>query len=124
MAFLSELTAKLPKKFAVYSGDDSLTLPAMAVGAKGVISVTANCYPDRVANLCEFMLNGDLFNAQIQQNFLFEINRALFLEVNPICVKSYLGLLGLDVGMPRLPLTSPEPETIKKLKEVYEFYEN
>lgn len=124
IAFSEELVKVLPKRFAVYSGDDSLTLPAMALGAKGVISVTANCYPDRVSNLCEFMLKNDLFNAKIQQDYLLEINRALFLEVNPICVKYFLGLIGFDVGKPRLPLTSPEPETIKKLKEISEYYEN
>ena len=124
IGFISELVAKLPKRFAVYSGDDGITLPAMSVGARGVISVTANCYPDRVEALCEFMRKKDLFNAQVQQDFLFEINRALFLEVNPICVKFYLGLIGFDVGKPRLPLTLPEQETIKKLKEISEFYEN
>lgn len=121
---ISELCQILPKSFAVYCGDDGLTLPAMAVGAKGVISVTANCYPNFVSNLCDFMLSGDLYNARQTHKFLYKINRALFLDVNPICVKFYMNLLKLEVGKPRLPLTEPSPEIIKKLREVHDEYEN
>lgn len=121
---VAKMLSILPKNFAVYSGDDSLTLPIMALGGKGVISVTANCYPNSVSLLCDFMLKGDLFNANIQYEFLYKINEALFLDVNPICVKYYLEELGFEVGKPRLPLTLPSEEVKNKLKVVKDLYEN
>lgn len=121
---IAELCWSLPVKMAVYSGDDLLTLPAISVGASGVISVTANCYPESVAALCDFALSGDFHNAKRMHNHLFKINKALFLDVNPICVKEYLNLKGFSVGKPRLPLTSPNTNTQKILKEVFKFYEN
>ncbi len=124
MGQVVKLLSIVPKSFAVYSGDDSLTLPIMAIGGKGVISVTANCYPSEVSLLCEFMLKKDLYNALRQHEFLTKINEALFLDVNPICVKEYMNEIGLFVGGTRLPLTSPKPEIKAKLKLVKEFYEN
>ncbi len=124
MAQINKLIRILPKRVAVYSGDDGLTLPIMAVGGKGVISVTANCYPTEVALLCDFMLKRDLVNALRQHEFLAEINEALFFDVNPIPVKFYMNELGLFVGEPRLPLMPPSTEIQNKLKKVKEKYEN
>ncbi len=124
MTQVNKLVQILPKRVAVYSGDDSLTLSVMAVGGKGVISVTANCYPSEVNFLCEFMLKKDLANALRQHKFLNEINEALFLDVNPIPVKYYLNLLGFEVGEPRLPLTPASNEIQNKLKKVKDRYEN
>ncbi len=121
---IAELISILPQNFAVYSGDDNLTLPLLSIGAKGVISVTANCYPDLVQNLCEYCKNYDFYNAQRSYRKLYNINKALFLDVNPICIKFYMNLLGLNVGLTRLPLTLPNAETIKKLKEILNEYEN
>lgn len=121
---IAELCWILPVKMAVYSGDDLLTLPAISVGASGVISVTANCYAEEVSALCDFALSGDFHNAQRMHKHLFKINKALFLDVNPICVKEYLSLKGFSVGKPRLPLTSPNLNTQKVLKEVFKYYEN
>ena len=121
---IAELCWILPAKMAVYSGDDLLTLPAISVGASGVISVTANCYAEEVSALCDFALSGDYHNAQRMHKHLFKINKALFLDVNPICVKEYLNLKGFSVGKPRLPLTSPNLNTQKVLKEVFKYYEN
>lgn len=121
---IAELCWILPVKMAVYSGDDLLTLPAISVGASGVISVTANCYAEEVSALCDFALSGDYHNAQRMHKHLFKINKALFLDVNPICVKEYLNLKGFSVGKPRLPLTSPNLNTQKVLKEVFKYYEN
>lgn len=110
--------------FYVYSGDDSLTLPLIALGAKGVISVTANIYPSEVNYLCEYALSNDYFNARKTAEFLSKINEALFLDINPICVKYYLNQIGFNVGKPRLPLTEPSTEIKKKLKDVVKFYES
>ena len=121
---IAEICKKVSKSFAVYSGDDLLTLPMLSLGASGVISVTANCYPADVELLCLFSQKHDFFNAKRIHNKLFDINKALFLDINPICVKYYLSLMGFSVGKPRLPLTEPDNETKSKLKEVKNQYEN
>lgn len=124
MGQIVELCHILPKTFAVYLGDDTLSLAGMAVGARGVISVTSNCYPEAVSNMCDFALSGDFFNAKRIHDSLYEVSRGLFLDVNPICVKSYLNLMGFDVGSLRLPLTEPSENILNKLKEIKSKYEN
>lgn len=114
----------LPKNFALYSGDDALTFPLMAMGYHGVISVTANAYPALVSSMCDSVLDRNYENALRIHKFLYKINTSLFLDVNPICVKFYLKLLGRDVGKPRLPLTEPSREVKKKLIGVKKDYEN
>lgn len=111
-------------EFAVYSGDDGLTLPLMALGAKGVVSVTANLKPKEVNYLCEFTLNGDFFNAKRWASYLNLLNEKLFIDVNPICIKYIMNLSNFDVGKPRLPLTEPDGKTKSILKEVLKHYEN
>lgn len=115
---ISSLLRILPPDFAVYSGDDSLTYPLMALGAKGVVSVTANCYPKEVSDMCNYMLQGDFMAAKDIHNSLHDINKAMFLDVNPICVKAYMNLMGLNVGSVRLPLTEATEEIRKQLSEV------
>ena len=124
MSQIAEIRQKTKSNFAIYSGDDLLTIPIMSLGCNGVISVTANCFPEKVSLLCDFMLNGDLKNANSINKQLFKINKALFLDVNPICVKHFLNLQGFQVGKPRLPLTEPSLITKYKLKDIKEFYEN
>lgn len=102
---VSEIVSAAPKGFAVLSGDDSLTLPMMAVGARGVISVAANLAPRAVASLCAAALEGDFRKARRLHRRLFPLMRALFLETNPIPVKAALEIMGLCGGIPRLPLT-------------------
>ena len=114
----------LPKKFAVYSGDDLATFPMMCLGAKGVISVTANAYPNLVSTMCENILSHDFSNALRIHKHLFNISKGLFLDVNPICIKFYLKLLNHDVGCPRLPLTQPSALVKKKLERLKIEYEN
>lgn len=114
----------LPKEFALYSGDDSLTYPLMSLGYHGVISVTANAYPTLVSSMCESLLNGMIANALRLHRHLYKINNALFEEVNPICIKQYLKLLGRNVGECRLPLVAPQKHTKKLLEDVKNYYEN
>lgn len=114
----------MPKNFALYSGDDALTFPLMAMGYHGVISVTANAYPALVSSMCDSILDRNYENALRIHKFLYKINTSLFLDVNPICVKFYLKLLGRDVGKPRLPLTEPSREVKKTLIGVKKDYEN
>jgi 4-hydroxy-tetrahydrodipicolinate synthase len=90
--------------FTVLSGDDSLTLPLMAVGGKGVISVVANFLPREVADLTHAALDGDWKRAREQHWKLFPICRAMFVETNPIPVKEAMAMLGLIRAEWRLPM--------------------
>jgi len=102
---VSEIINGADKDFIVLSGDDSLTLPMMAVGAKGVISVAANVAPAETARMCELFLDGDIAGAAELHHRLFPLVKALFCETNPIPVKYAASLLGLCSCEPRLPLT-------------------
>lgn len=102
---VSELLTLAPKGFTVLSGDDSLTWPMMAVGAKGVISVVANIAPRQSAELCRLALAGEMAQARALHLKLFPLIKALFIETNPIPVKAALEMLGLCRAEPRLPLT-------------------
>ena len=124
MSQIAEICHKKPPNFAVYSGDDLLTVPIMSLGSDGVISVTANAEPEKVSLMCEFMLKQDISNALRLHNQLFNLNKALFLDVNPICIKHYLNILGFNVGKPRLPLTEASFEIKQKVEEVHRLYEN
>jgi len=94
---VSEILSEAPARFSVLSGDDSLALPMMAVGARGVVSVLSNIAPAHVAKLCA---------TQSSQLHLkaFPLIKALFAETNPIPVKAALEMMGLCRGEPRLPL--------------------
>ena len=100
----------------VWSGNDDNTVPMMAMGALGVISVASNIVPQAVADLCKLCLDGD-FKAATQLYFKYaDLFEKLFIEVNPIPVKTAMNLLGMDVGNLRLPLVDMAPETLAKLK--------
>jgi 4-hydroxy-tetrahydrodipicolinate synthase len=101
---VSEIVNAADDGFAVMSGDDSLTLPMMAVGARGVISVASNVAPAETARMCELFLSGDVTQAAAVHHELFPLLKALFCETNPIPVKYAASLLGLCPPEPRLPL--------------------
>jgi 4-hydroxy-tetrahydrodipicolinate synthase len=112
---VSEILHLLPE-LTVLSGDDSLTLPMMSVGARGVISVVANVAPKLSADMCRLALDGKFEKAAKLHLKLFPLVKALFVETNPIPVKAALGLMGLDVGEPRLPLTPLTADSRKLLR--------
>lgn len=101
---VSEILAGADEGFAVMSGDDSLTLPMMSVGARGVISVVSNIAPAAVARMCEQFRSGDIAGAAAAHRRLFPLVKTLFCETNPIPVKYAASLLGLCRPEPRLPL--------------------
>ena len=102
---VSEIVGGAKRGFSVLSGDDSLTVPMMSVGAKGVISVVANIVPRETARMCAAMLKGRPAEAERLHRKLFPLIKALFIETNPIPVKAAAGLLGLCSPELRLPLT-------------------
>jgi len=102
----------------VLSGDDSLTLPIIAVGGKGVISVIANIVPDKLKKLVTLALAGDYETARTVHIELFRLSRAMFVESNPIPVKTAMGLIGLCDSTLRLPLSPLQPENLPALRHV------
>jgi 4-hydroxy-tetrahydrodipicolinate synthase len=108
---------------AVISGDDSLTLPLMAVGAQGVISVVGNLVPKDMKRLTDAMLAGDVATAQEAHRRLFPLCRAMFIETNPIPVKTAMKMVGLlESDEKRLPMTDLSPEHAEALKQALEEY--
>ena len=101
---VSEIINGADKDFVVMSGDDSLTLPMMSVGAKGVISVISNVAPAETGLMCCLFLEGETEAAAAIHHVLFPFGKALFAETNPIPVKYAASLLGLCRPEPRLPL--------------------
>lgn len=102
-------------KAVVYSGDDGITVPLMAMGGMGVISVASNVAPKFTSEMTSAMLDGDLGKAAAMQLRMLPFVRALFSEVNPIPVKKAAQLKGLCNGIVRLPLTEMTEENAAKL---------
>ncbi|MDR2201501.1 MAG: 4-hydroxy-tetrahydrodipicolinate synthase [Clostridiales bacterium] len=103
-----EVAKLLHDKMDWYSGDDSLTVPCMSLGAKGVISVAANVIPKQVRDMTALCLSGDYPGAAELQFKILAFVKTLFKEVNPIPCKKALQFIGIDAGVPRLPLTEME----------------
>ncbi|MEX0776590.1 MAG: 4-hydroxy-tetrahydrodipicolinate synthase [Phycisphaeraceae bacterium] len=93
-----------PRKLTILSGDDSLTLPLMAIGARGVISVVSNLVPRKVKALVDAALAGDYGKARKMHLALFPLFKGLFVETNPIPIKTAMAMAGMDRGELRLPL--------------------
>jgi len=107
----------------VLSGDDSLTLPLMAVGAQGVISVVGNLVPKDMKRLTDAMLGGDVATAREAHRRLFPLCRAMFIETNPIPVKTAMKMVGLlESDEKRLPMTDLSAEHAEALREALEAY--
>lgn len=101
----------------IWSGNDDNTIPMMAMGAKGVISVASNIVPQVVSDLCSFCLKGDFKAATALYCKYADLFAKLFIEVNPIPVKTAMNLMGMDVGKLRLPLFEMAADTLEKLKK-------
>ncbi len=115
---VSEIIRTTPDDFVVLSGDDFLTLPILALGGKGVISVAANVAPHLMKEMYLAFKEGNLDRARELHFKLYPLFEVLFIDTNPIPVKKALELMGLPAGKPRLPLVELSPEKTEKLKEV------
>jgi len=106
--------------FVLLSGDDDLTLPTMALGGQGVVSVVANVAPRKTVAMVDALLKGDYEKARALHYELAPLVRAMFLETNPIPVKTAHNYLGRAGGALRLPLGQMAPEKEAILKEILE----
>lgn len=118
MGKISKIRAICPDDFSLWSGNDDLTVPILALGGQGVISVLSNVLPEQTQALARAALDGDFDTAADLQLRLLPLTEALFREVNPIPVKAAMKLVGYDCGTCRLPLTPASSETVAKLQEI------
>lgn len=108
--------------FMVYSGDDSLTLPILAVGGTGVISVASHVIGDQMQEMIKAYLSGDVKKASALHLELFPVFKGLFITSNPVPVKAALNLKGIKVGSTRLPLVDAAPEHLEAIKSFMQPY--
>jgi 4-hydroxy-tetrahydrodipicolinate synthase len=113
---VSQLRAALGRKFTILSGDDSLTVPFMSVGAHGVVSVASNVAPRQVARMVKAFASGDAAGALKWHDQLYPLYKDLFIESNPIPVKAALAMMGVIAEEYRLPLTPMSAKNREILK--------
>lgn len=107
--------------FTLYSGNDDLIYEIMKLGGRGVISVVANLLPKETHDICAISIT-NLKDAKERQKRLDILNDVLYIEANPVPVKTAMSLLGVPVGSPRLPLVEMEEVNIEKLKQALKTY--
>lgn len=115
MSKTMETLRLIRNKCDLYSGEDALNFPILAVGGVGVISVLSNILPKEVKELCSLVKDGNIEQAQKLNDALLPVANACFCEVNPIPVKAGMNLIGFEAGTPRAPLTEIEPQNAEKL---------
>ena len=114
---ITRILAECPGDFSVWSGNDDLITPTMALGARGVVSVLSNLCPVETQAMAQAALDGDFDTAAALQIQLLPLIDLLFCQVNPIPIKEAMGLIGYDCGGCRLPLTELTAENRRKLVE-------
>ena len=115
---MMDVLSRRPSGFTVLSGDDNLTLPLMVLGGEGVISVASNIVPQQVSDLVQRALQGKWNEARECHYLLLPLFKALFIETNPIPIKTALSMLGMVKEVFRSPLCTMDPENREKLKLV------
>ncbi|MCD6496982.1 MAG: 4-hydroxy-tetrahydrodipicolinate synthase [Deltaproteobacteria bacterium] len=108
-------------KLDVLTGDDALAFPSICAGARGVVSVTSNVVPDRMSQMVQATLDGNMIKAREFHYQLLDLFRAMFFETNPIPVKTAMGLMGLMDPEIRLPLWMMSPQAKGRLEQVLRF---
>ena len=119
---VTKLAALAQGKVDIYSGNDDIIFPLLALGGKGVISVLSNVAPRETHEICAKYFAGDIEGSRNEQLRAIELCDALFCEVNPIPVKAGLNLMGKDVGSLRRPLTDMEDANVEILKKAMKNY--
>jgi 4-hydroxy-tetrahydrodipicolinate synthase len=120
---ISEIIRGAPENFSVISGDDIMTLPIISIGGKGVISSTANAFPSEMTKLVKYGLEGNFDEARKLHIYLLDAFNILFIETNPIPVKTALYLMGI-IRSPelRLPLSPPSQKNLEIIKNMLKKY--
>jgi 4-hydroxy-tetrahydrodipicolinate synthase len=120
IAQMASVIQQVPPEFIVLSGDDAVTLPLMALGGRGVISVVSNEIPAEMTQLARHCLAGDFAGARALQRKYLPLMEINFIESNPIPVKAALGLMGLLETVYRLPMVPPKAEHLARIEKALE----
>jgi 4-hydroxy-tetrahydrodipicolinate synthase len=120
IAQMANVVHQVPPEFAVLSGDDAITIPLMALGGRGIVSVVSNEIPAEMTQLAQACLHGDFGTARRIQSKYLPLMNVNFVESNPIPVKAAMGLMGLLTPTMRLPMCPPSPENLDKIAAVLE----
>ena len=115
ISYASKIASEVPELY-MYSGNDDMIVPLLSIGGKGVISVLANVMPKETHDICQYYFDGNVEASRDLQLKLLSLANALFIEVNPIPVKTAMRLLGYNVGNLRAPLCEMEPAHLEVLK--------
>lgn len=121
IGYVMKIASEIPQ-LGIYSGNDDMIVPIMSAGGKGVISVVANILPEETHNICEYYMSGKTDDSLKLQLEMLELINTLFIEVNPVPVKTAMNILGYDVGGLKLPLCDMEEENLEILKTVLKKY--
>lgn len=114
---IAEIAAMCRDKLDIYSGNDDQVIPVLSLGGAGVISVAANIIPKDMHDMCEKYFAGDYEGALSMQLKMLPLIKALFVETNPIPVKTAMNLMGMDAGLLRLPLVEMSLKNLDTLKK-------
>jgi 4-hydroxy-tetrahydrodipicolinate synthase len=117
---MARVIHEVPERFAVLSGDDSITIPLIALGGRGVVSVVANEIPAEMTRLTRLAMSGDFAGARALQREWLPLMEVNFVESNPIPVKAAMAMMGLLEPVWRLPMTPPSPQSQAKVEAVLE----
>ena len=115
ISYTAKVAAEVPELY-IYSGNDDMIVPVLSLGGKGVISVLANVMPQETHDMCQAFFDGNAEKAKDMQLKYLDLINALFVEVNPIPVKTALNLMGYNAGNLRLPLIEMEEKNLEVLK--------
>ena len=115
---VSELKRLLPSDFAVYSGDDFMTLPMLALGCSGIVSVAAHIIGDEMKEMVDAWFAGDTAQATKSHLELFPVFKGIFITANPVPIKAIMNMVGIKAGGVRLPLVNATNEEIKFLEKL------
>jgi 4-hydroxy-tetrahydrodipicolinate synthase len=120
IAQMAVVLASVPKNFAVLSGDDGITIPLMALGGRGLISVVSNEIPAEMTRIVQLCLANDFVAAREIHQRYFRLMEANFVETNPGPAKAAMALMGLLEPVFRLPIVAPKPENLAKIRSALE----
>ena len=121
ISYTAKVAAEVPELY-IYSGNDDMIVPVLSLGGKGVISVVANILPEETHNICEYYFNGETEKSRKLQLEMLDLINKLFIEVNPVPIKTAMNLLGYKAGNLRMPLTDMEENNLEALKKALTAY--
>lgn len=116
ISYTAKVAAEVPELY-IYSGNDDMIVPVLSLGGKGVISVVANIMPEETHNICKYYFDGEVENSRELQLKMLDLINKLFIEVNPIPVKTAMNMMGFNAGNLRMPLTDMSESNKEALRQ-------